>query len=155
MSLEASDSFLADVSTALARVVVVRGFTRVLLDVVVLRTPRELALHRVSRTVGRATWPTHGTSVGACTSDNSFSETVWLALSPSRLSHLTMATPETPCYTVVTEDSSETPSTSDLRSALQKGSDEVKLDTLRKIIVATINGNPQVCLSHPDGWENC
>lgn len=49
------------------------------------------------------------------------------------------------CYTVVTEDSTETPTTQDLRSALQKGSDEVKLDTLRKIIIATINGNPQVC----------
>ncbi|PSS29729.1 hypothetical protein PHLCEN_2v2877 [Hermanssonia centrifuga] len=50
---------------------------------------------------------------------------------------------ETSCYTVVTEDNTETPSTQDLRSALQKGSDEVKLDTLRKIIVSTINGNPQ------------
>ena len=55
-----------------------------------------------------------------------------------------MASAEAACYTVVTEDSSETPSTSDLRSALQKGSDEVKLDTLRKIIVSTINGNHQV-----------
>lgn len=36
------------------------------------------------------------------------------------------------------------PSTSDLRTALQKGTDEVKVDTLRKIIVSTINGNPQV-----------
>jgi coatomer subunit beta len=55
-----------------------------------------------------------------------------------------MASAEAPCYTVVTEDNTETPSTQDLRSALQKGSDEVKLDTLRKIIVSTINGNSQV-----------
>lgn len=27
---------------------------------------------------------------------------------------------------------------------MQKGSDDVKFDTLRKIIVSTINGNPQV-----------
>lgn len=51
---------------------------------------------------------------------------------------------EASCYTVVSEDSAEMPSTSDLRTALQKGSDEVKVDTLRKIIVSTINGNPQV-----------
>lgn len=56
-----------------------------------------------------------------------------------------MSIPEPSCYTVVTEDTSETPSTQDLRTALQKGTDEVKLDTLRKIIVSTINGNPQVC----------
>ncbi|CCM03790.1 uncharacterized protein FIBRA_05938 [Fibroporia radiculosa] len=60
-----------------------------------------------------------------------------------------MASSETSCYTIVFEDSSETPSTQELRSALQKGSDEVKLDTLRKIIVSTINGNPQPQLLMP------
>lgn len=55
-----------------------------------------------------------------------------------------MASAEASCYTIIYEDSSETPSTQDLRTALQKGSDEVKLDTLRKIIVSTINGNHQV-----------
>lgn len=55
-----------------------------------------------------------------------------------------MASADPLCYTVVTEDNTETPTTQDMRSALQKGSDEVKLDTLRKIIVSTINGNPQV-----------
>ena len=55
-----------------------------------------------------------------------------------------MASAESSCYTLVFEDPSETPSTSELRTALQKGSDEVKFDTLRKIIVSTINGNPQV-----------
>lgn len=58
-----------------------------------------------------------------------------------------MASADASCYTVVTEDNTETPSTQDLRSALQKGSDEVKLDTLRTIIVATINGNAQVSVS--------
>jgi coatomer subunit beta len=51
---------------------------------------------------------------------------------------------ESSCYTVVFEDSGELPTTQELRSALQKGSDELKFDTLRKIIVSTINGNPQV-----------
>ncbi|KAI0094521.1 coatomer protein [Irpex rosettiformis] len=60
-----------------------------------------------------------------------------------------MSSPEASCYTVISEDGSEIPSTSDLRSALQKGSDEVKLDTLRKIIVSTINGNPQPTLLMP------
>ena len=56
-----------------------------------------------------------------------------------------MSNQEAACYTIVYEDSSEAPSTQDLRNALQKGSDEVKIDTLRKIIVLTINGNSQVC----------
>ncbi|KAL6307672.1 coatomer protein [Sparassis latifolia] len=60
-----------------------------------------------------------------------------------------MASADASCYTIVFEDSSETPSTQDLRTALQKGSDEVKLDTLRKIIVSTINGNPQPQLLMP------
>ncbi|KDQ63005.1 hypothetical protein JAAARDRAFT_168400 [Jaapia argillacea MUCL 33604] len=53
------------------------------------------------------------------------------------------------CYTLVQEDGSETPTTQELRTALQKGTDEVKLETLRKIIVATINGNPQPTLLMP------
>ncbi|KAG6380555.1 adaptin N terminal region-domain-containing protein [Boletus reticuloceps] len=56
---------------------------------------------------------------------------------------------ESPCYTVVFEDTAETPSTQELRSVLEKGSDEDKLDTLRRIIVATINGNPQPTLLMP------
>ena len=50
------------------------------------------------------------------------------------------------CYTIVFESASESPSVSDLRSALEKGSDDVKIDTLRKLIVSTINGNPQASL---------
>lgn len=56
------------------------------------------------------------------------------------------ATTDSSCYTLVYEDSSEAPTTQELRTALQKGSDEVKLDTLRKIIISTINGNHQVRL---------
>ena len=54
------------------------------------------------------------------------------------------ASADTSCYTVVFEDSSESPSTQELRSGLEKGSDEVKFDTLRKIIISTINGNTLV-----------
>ena len=68
-------------------------------------------------------------------------------LASSAVFHVNMASPESVCYTVVFEDSSETPSVQELRSALEKGSDEVKFDTLRKIIVSTINGNPQVRLA--------
>lgn len=50
---------------------------------------------------------------------------------------------EAPCYTVVVEDGSEMPTVQDLRNGLQKGSDDVKCETLRKIIVSTINGNSQ------------
>ncbi|KAI0685082.1 coatomer protein [Cytidiella melzeri] len=60
-----------------------------------------------------------------------------------------MASSDPLCYTVIIDDGAESPSTSDLRSALQKGSDEVKQDTLRKIIVSTINGNPQPQLLMP------
>ncbi|KAG6333321.1 hypothetical protein ID866_5769 [Astraeus odoratus] len=56
---------------------------------------------------------------------------------------------EAPCYTVVFEDNTETPSTQELRSALEKGTDDDKLEALRKIIVATINGNPQASLLMP------
>jgi coatomer subunit beta len=55
-----------------------------------------------------------------------------------------MASTESTCYTVVADDGTETPTIQELRSALEKGSDEVKLQTLRKIIVATINGNSLV-----------
>ncbi|KAG8769281.1 coatomer subunit beta [Serendipita sp. 405] len=50
---------------------------------------------------------------------------------------------EQPCFTVVQDDGSEVPSSQELRSALEKGSDEVKIDTLRKIIISTLNGNDQ------------
>jgi coatomer subunit beta len=55
-----------------------------------------------------------------------------------------MANPDPTCFTVVWEDSSELPSVQDLRQSLEKGSDDAKLETLRRIIVATLNGNPLV-----------
>ncbi|CAK5279339.1 unnamed protein product [Mycena citricolor] len=60
-----------------------------------------------------------------------------------------MASSDSSCYTIVQENVAEYPSASDLRSALQKGSDDVKIDTLRKIIISTINGNPQPTLMMP------
>ncbi|KAF8971859.1 coatomer protein [Flammula alnicola] len=62
---------------------------------------------------------------------------------------MTMSSSDSSCYTVVFESSAEYPSVSELRSGLEKGSDEVKIDTLRKIIVSTINGNPQPTLMMP------
>jgi hypothetical protein len=55
-----------------------------------------------------------------------------------------MSSSDPSCYTVVFESSAEYPSAAELRLGLEKGSDEVKIDTLRKIIISTINGNPQV-----------
>jgi coatomer subunit beta len=56
-----------------------------------------------------------------------------------------MSTAEATCFTVVLEDASEQqPTTQELKQALEKGSDAVKLDTLRKIIIAALNGSPQV-----------
>ncbi|KAH9929686.1 coatomer protein [Fomitopsis serialis] len=64
-----------------------------------------------------------------------------------------MTTTEAPCYTVVFEDSSESPSTQDLRSALQKGPTRS---------ISTINGNSQPQLLMPQlkkllhfYWEVC
>jgi coatomer subunit beta len=50
---------------------------------------------------------------------------------------------------VVFESGAEYPSAAELRSCLEKGSDEVKIDTLRRIILSTINGNPQPTLMMP------
>ncbi|KIK68837.1 hypothetical protein GYMLUDRAFT_34829 [Collybiopsis luxurians FD-317 M1] len=60
-----------------------------------------------------------------------------------------MTTTDQSCYTVIFESSAEYPSSSELRNALEKGSDEVKLETLRKIVISTINGNPQPTLMMP------
>ena len=51
---------------------------------------------------------------------------------------------ETSCYTVVSDDGTEMPSTQELRQTLEKGTDEVKIDTLRKIVVAVLNGTQMV-----------
>ncbi len=55
-----------------------------------------------------------------------------------------MSGADTSCYTVIFEAATESPSASELRQLLEKGSDEVKIDTLRRIVTSTINGNPQV-----------
>ncbi|KAL0247175.1 hypothetical protein I308_104210 [Cryptococcus tetragattii IND107] len=54
-----------------------------------------------------------------------------------------------PCYTIVHDDLLESPSINDLRNALQKGSDEVKLETMRTIIVGTLNGQNYASLLMP------
>ncbi|KAG9093773.1 coatomer subunit beta, partial [Ceratobasidium sp. UAMH 11750] len=56
---------------------------------------------------------------------------------------------EQTCYTVVREDTNEGPTSQELRNALQKGTDETKLETLRTIIVSTLNGNPHPTLLMP------
>lgn len=54
--------------------------------------------------------------------------------------------PSSTCYTIVHDDLADSPSSQDLRAALQKGSDEVKLETMRRIIVSTLNGQGHVSL---------
>lgn len=66
-----------------------------------------------------------------------------------------MSSSDSSCYTVVFESSAEYPSAAELRSGLEKGSDEVKIDTLRKIIISTINGNPQVSWISDPTLEPC
>ena len=63
-----------------------------------------------------------------------------------------MSSSEAIAYTVVAPDPSSDGvelSTQDLRNNLQRGSDEVKLETLRRIIVSTLNGSPQPTLLMP------
>ncbi|KAJ9095248.1 hypothetical protein QFC21_005614 [Naganishia friedmannii] len=63
----------------------------------------------------------------------------------------------TPCYTIVNDDSLDgmstgahgTPTSMELRNALQKGSDEVKLETMRRIIIDTLNGHTHSALLMP------
>lgn len=65
------------------------------------------------------------------------------AASLSILTASIMSTSDPSCHTVVFESSAEYPGVQELRSGLEKGPDEVKIETLRKIIISTINGNPQ------------
>jgi len=53
--------------------------------------------------------------------------------------------PSSTCYTIIHDDLVDAPSSQELRNALQKGSDEVKLETMRRIIVGTLNGQSHVC----------
>lgn len=67
--------------------------------------------------------------------------------------------PNATCYTIVNDDtlidSGAAPSIPDFRNALQKGSDEVKLDTMRRIIVGTLNGQNFVSLPFPNASPSC
>ncbi|KZT56128.1 putative coatomer complex beta chain [Calocera cornea HHB12733] len=60
-----------------------------------------------------------------------------------------MANTDATCWTVVFDDAQEVPTTAELRQALEKGTDDVKLETLRRIIIATQNGQPQPALLMP------
>ncbi|KAH9815854.1 adaptin N terminal region-domain-containing protein [Melampsora americana] len=60
-----------------------------------------------------------------------------------------MSPPTQACYTLVHDDAQDQYATQDLRAALEKGTDELKLETLRRIIVSTLNGNPQPTLLMP------
>ncbi|KAL0064237.1 coatomer subunit beta [Marasmius tenuissimus] len=60
-----------------------------------------------------------------------------------------MSSSDPNCYTVVFDSTVDYPSAQELRQSLEKGTDEAKIDTLRKIIVSTINGNPQPTLIMP------
>jgi len=57
-----------------------------------------------------------------------------------------MTSTETSCYTVILNDGTEMPSTQDLRQALEKGTDEVKIETLRRIVIAVLNGTQMVAV---------
>ncbi|WVQ66091.1 hypothetical protein V865_002624 [Kwoniella europaea PYCC6329] len=57
--------------------------------------------------------------------------------------------PSSTCYTIVHDDLIDAPSSQDLRNALQKGSDDVKLETMRRIIVSTLNGQGHPSLLMP------
>ncbi|KAI5474319.1 coatomer protein complex, subunit beta [Pseudohyphozyma bogoriensis] len=53
-------------------------------------------------------------------------------------------------FTLVAEEQDVYPHTAqDLRAALEKGSDDLKLETLRRIIISTLNGQPQPTLLMP------
>ncbi|GAA5913609.1 hypothetical protein JCM6882_001701 [Rhodosporidiobolus microsporus] len=64
-----------------------------------------------------------------------------------------LAASKSPCFTLTADDADllglPTYQTSDLRAALEKGSDELKLDTLRRIVTMTLNGQPQPALLMP------
>lgn len=49
-------------------------------------------------------------------------------------------------FTLVADESESLATSQDLRAALEKGTDELKLETLRRIVISTLNGNPHVSL---------
>ena len=47
------------------------------------------------------------------------------------------------CYTIIhQDDSSDQPSLQELKTALEKGSEEAKIETMKKILVTMLNGDP-------------
>ena len=74
-----------------------------------------------------------------------------LPRTPLSLSHIPSIAmnPSSTCYTIVHDDLLDAPTSQELRNALQKGSDEVKLETMRRIIVGTLNGQSHVQYSWP------
>ena len=46
------------------------------------------------------------------------------------------------CYTVVHHDENDTPAIPELKTALEKGNDAVKLETMRRILIVMLNGDP-------------
>ncbi|KAK4047560.1 coatomer subunit beta [Microbotryomycetes sp. JL201] len=52
-------------------------------------------------------------------------------------------------FTLVAEDVDSMATSQDLRAALEKGTDEVKYETLRRIIISTLNGQPHPTLLMP------
>ncbi|KAK4047766.1 coatomer subunit beta [Microbotryomycetes sp. JL221] len=52
-------------------------------------------------------------------------------------------------FTLVAEDVDTLATSQDLRAALEKGTDEVKYETLRRIIISTLNGQPHPTLLMP------
>src|SRR2546429_468182 len=53
------------------------------------------------------------------------------------------------CYTIIhQDDSTDQPSLQELKSALEKGSEEVKIETMKKILVTMLNGDklPQLLM---------
>jgi coatomer subunit beta len=45
-------------------------------------------------------------------------------------------------YSLVLQDGVDVPTMSELRSALEKGTDESKVDTMKKILTIMLNGDP-------------
>ncbi|GAA96582.1 uncharacterized protein L969DRAFT_88075 [Mixia osmundae IAM 14324] len=58
-------------------------------------------------------------------------------------------TSESSAFTLISDDSSESPTSQDLRTALVGATDETKFEILRRIIVSSLNGNPHPTLLMP------
>lgn len=56
---------------------------------------------------------------------------------------------EQPSYTLINYEIGEQPTTQELKNGLEKGTDEIKLETLKKIILLTLNGQSQPQLLMP------